>query len=299
MNQLQFHGLKVEYSNSIKGNFIRLPERICQTLDSTPYPIQDFDICIKTPKHTFHLGWDGFTSQKSDQVVMIHPLIGSIYGINNNARVNISISRCDKDSYVSEVHVEPVTSDDWEVIESNSEILQDEILHQTRIVSTGNIIICYVGNIIVKLLVKQILPKTLKTGRIVDGSLIIVEPKENKIRRKEVLNVNETSGKPEVLQQMMLRSVAWKLDDGQTDPMTVWIHPSKIKSQFAFISIIDNLLELGKDDKNEKERESQQIFPAERIAVNVKAIRPGVRRPTTALIPSSMVWNTLLSLIHI
>ncbi|CAI4618327.1 CBM_collapsed_G0033800.mRNA.1.CDS.1 [Saccharomyces cerevisiae] len=184
--RLKFENLRIQFSNAIVGNFLRLPHSIINVLESTNYAIQEFGIAVHSHNSDIpivHLGWDGHDSGSSENVVLINPVLATVYDLNQKSPlVDLYIQRYDHTHLATEVYVTPETSDDWEIIDANAMRFQNgEILHQTRIVTPGETLICYLEGIVTKFKIDRVEP-SMKSARITDGSLVVVAPKVNKTR---------------------------------------------------------------------------------------------------------------------
>lgn len=286
---LHFTAIRIHFSNEIRGNFIRLPSSIVQTLESTGISIQEFGIGIfREGKELLHVGWDGYESQgyiNGQPSIDINPILAKEFNLFSGLAVDLNISRYGDAQAASEVYVEPETSDDWEIIESNSMFFQDEILHQTRVVTVGEMLICYVDNVVSKFRIQKIIPANLKSAKINTGSLIIVAPRENKLRaprdspkHQELKKIphNATTLKRTVIRgkEVELRNVEAR------------VHPSDLEYEYAFISIVHNSFDIKHNQsvKNAINKYSHNI------AVTVAS---DVTIPNGSILLSPLVWNSL------
>ncbi|CCD24458.1 AAA family ATPase peroxin 1 NDAI_0D01440 [Naumovozyma dairenensis CBS 421] len=279
MTSLQFVQLQIHCSPNIRGNFVRLPPAICDTLDLTNLPIQCFNVCLEPgsgrsdtdiQQKKIYLGWDGFTSQSSNSIE-INNIVAKTYNLQEDEFIDIIIRKLDENQIIEEALIEPCTSDDWEIIENNVPFLQDQIIYQTRVMTLNSVIICYVGDIVAKFQVKKISPENLDVGKISAGTMIIVEPKENEIRNQQFKKqsmINNDGEHDIIIKQKILRSLQWNIQDdcALEDDIVVWIDQNDDKildCKYAFVSVLHNKLEIMKtkekqkkldfhDDRNEK-----------------------------------------------
>lgn len=295
VDQLQFNTLRVCTSNDIRGNFIRLPSSIVNTLETTGIAIQDFGIEIcQNRKSLLHVGWDGYESQgflNGQPTIEINPVLAQRMKLHPTATVDLFVSKYDQTRTATEVSVEPETSDDWEIIESHALFFQDEILHQTRIVTLGETLLCYIDNIVCKFTINKIEPTTLKSARINTGSLIVISPRENKARiqnnhaQTESKKLNKSMESITISNSKIKRSIYGVEEDSH---MELYTHGNEITSKLACVSILHNALDLKHHGKQEKQE--NVVKHAKRVVVAVKS-REEIPEGHVAMAP--LVWDAL------
>lgn len=141
--ELSFQGLRVVFSQELDSNLVRLPNKVCQLLDQSNIPIQEFGIRINSDAY---VGWDGQSSKNfhgSDHILEMNAILAGEYRLQMGQLVDISVKRYGNDTFVNEVYVEPNTFQDWERIDANSAYFQDQILYQTRLVKQGAEIVMF------------------------------------------------------------------------------------------------------------------------------------------------------------
>lgn len=296
-NQLRFQSLRVRFSNDIRGNFIRLPSAIVNALETTEIPIQEFGIEIsQNDKILLHVGWDGYESQNylnGQPAIEINPILAQTMKLQSGTTVDLSVSKYDQTRTATEVSVEPESSDDWEIIESHAMFFQDEILHQTRIVTLEETLLCYIDNVVCKFTVKKIEPTTLVSARINTGSLIVVSPRENRARKHsnhvhaEQNKLNKPSTSYGSLDSIVKRSLygAVKEEDNR---MHIYTHVDEVVSRLAFVSILHNSLDLKHHGKQEKPENT--VKHAKRVVVTTEG-REDIPKGHVAMAP--VVWDAL------
>lgn len=292
-NQLQFYSFRVTSSDEIKGNFVRLPSSIVQTLESTGIAIQEFGITIsKEGKELLHLGWDGYESHgllDGQPTIDINTILAKEVNLHVGMSVDLTVRKYDETQTATEVYVEPDTSDDWEIIESHAMFFQDEILHQTRIVTLGETLLCYVDNTVSKFKVKKLTPDPLRSARIGTGSLIIVAPRENKWRmqRKHTKNdsrkLSTSNRYAPSCNSFIKRSIHFT--DPAMNDIKIWLHPDEVKSEFAYVSILQNSL-----DSQHNAKQDKPLKYSKKIAV-VAESSGNISKEHIML--SSLVWDSL------
>ncbi|QLQ82658.1 hypothetical protein HG537_0H04210 [Torulaspora globosa] len=295
-NQLRFRCLHVGTSSEIKGNFIRLPSHIVEVLENTGVTIQEIGISIfQNGRNVVHVGWDGYESRSKsgETAVEINPVLAQSMGLSIGSVVDITVGRYGDTRIADEVYVEPESSDDWEIIETHSEFFQEEMLHQTRIVAIDEILFCYVDNVTCRFKVKKIVPGSLKSARINNGSLVVVAPRvaASRVQKTQVdaksLPVNpcgEQASRPEVVVKRSLYSFGGKNDQN----MRIGVNSREMKSQFSFVSILHNALDIKHQAKHDKQEGNVKI--ARKIAVAVEG-RDDIPKGHVAMTP--IVWDAL------
>ncbi|SCW00772.1 LAFE_0C11650g1_1 [Lachancea fermentati] len=264
--QLSFPSVRIGLSDDIKGNFVRLPGSIVQMLESTPIPVQNFGIETSYKGRHLYLGWDGHESLQllnGQSVVQINPTVAAIHGLRGGEEVTINVKLFDDSLIATEVYIDPETSDDWEIIESNAQFFQDQILHQTRIVSKNQTLVCYVEEIVAKFNVQKIIPENLSFARLTTDSLIIVKPRENRIRTANEKAPQSLSAfsiqKPELTRSLLRKN--------DMAGFQLQMHPQCIKSSLAFVSVISNPIESEKKTSDADDKTAVEV--AKKIVVEI------------------------------
>lgn len=283
-DELKLPPVRLAYSNEIKGNFIRLPISMVSMLESTSIPIHEFGIAIENGRTVLHVGWDGHESSQSlngEPAVEINPVLAQEYALMAGDEVTLSIRHYNSSMIATEVYAEPETSDDWEIIESNAQFFQDEMLHQTRVVATGGKLICYVDKIVAKFKIQKVVPAKLNSARITTDTLVIVSPRENKAK----LAQKKREVKPlRSFEPLLKRSLFSR--DHDSIGFYAEMHSKDIHAPLATVSVIVNPLEEVQD----KEGDKSTIHPIKKIAVRVLP-NDNISRSHIAL--SDYVWSAL------
>ncbi|AEY98055.1 FAFR371Wp [Eremothecium gossypii FDAG1] len=264
---LEFFQLRVVYSDAIRGNFVRLPGNVISVLESTAIPVHEFGIQVQPGG--WYVGWDGHESQQTvggQPVLEVNPVLGGELGVQVGQTVDIRVRHYDEQAVAAEVYVEPEGSDDWEVIEANAMFFQDEMLFQTRIVSPGAKLVCYVDRIVARCRVQRVVPESLAAARLSTDTLVVVAPRVNKARKAAAPAAAEplpVAEKAKALGSVLLRST---FRATASPRLSVEVPPGGVQSPVAFVSVVRNPLELRAPSK-----EDAVTQPARRIAVEVVA----------------------------
>lgn len=297
LNELHFRAVRVNLSSDIRNNFVSLPSSIVQTLESTGIAVQEFGIAISVNGiDVLHVGWNGYESQgylNGQSVIDINPILAKEVDLVSGVPVDLTVSVYDQTRTAKEVFVEPMTSDDWEIIESHAMFFQDEILHQTRIMTSGEVLICYVDNVVSRFRIKKVIPETLQSARIDTGSLIVIAPRENlaRVQKSQVHNERKRlslQGKAANTIHSSVKRTLLSPNDQKSHGMKVFLNCGEVKCKYAFISILQNSIETKHSAKQEK-----SLKFASRIAVEVECASDCRALPPAHIQMTSLVWETL------
>lgn len=241
----------VSYNNDIVGNFIRLSPELADTIYLSGVPIQEFYFKLNDK---WVVSWDGLTSQRSKSVE-INPSLACVLGpLKLKQNVKLSMSRLDleKDT-LTEVYVKPLHSDDWEIMENNTEYLQQELLNQVKIVAVNNPIICSINNIIAKIVVDRITPDNKPFGRLDDGTLIIVEPKLNEKRQLQPIKSGDRKAAQLEISVSMKRTLGWNIDSDEgassNKTLRMVVNKDEFEGEFGYVKLINCESVKNKDEK--------------------------------------------------
>lgn len=290
--QLFFHHIRVNLSNDVNDNFVSLPGSVVQTLEATGIPIQEFGISILlNGEEKLHVGWNGYDSQgylNGQSTIDINPILAKEANLTSGVQVSLAIKRLDQRHIAQEVFVEPLTSDDWEIIESHATFFQDEILHQTRIVTLSEALICYVDNVVSRFVIKKIVPHHLKSARIDRGSLVVVAPREN-LKRAQKNHTNTERRRS--MANRETNPINWhvkrSLYPRETNKITglrILLNSEEIHSRYACLSILQNSIEFKKSAKQEK--------PAKNLQKIIVEVQSG-EVPRDHIDMAPLVWSAL------
>ena len=291
------YNVRVNYNSEIKGNFVRLPPSIAETLWMSGSTIQSFKFRLGSD---FYISWDGLESNAGgDDSIEINPLLAKALHLplGQTIELNIEPLELDSDIFIREVHAKPLTSSDWEIAELNSEYLQNTILTQTKLVSRGGIITCSIGDIGCSFRIVDILPKHLKVGLLHEGSLVIIEPKERNRGIKDA-----QMGTPwKVLPPQTKRGLCWNYFDSafSVDRETViYLPDNEVEEGIGILSaILPNGLNLSRTRVNDKVKfaDNKTIPVTRQIAVYVKGVSEHFpfSLPSGHILLTQYVWNLL------
>ena len=284
--------LNIKFNNDIRGNFIRLPMELASDIYSSDIPIQEFYFKIN---ECWLVSWDGFYSSTS-KCIEINPILANMLGsLKQNEIVKFSVCRLPNKNTqepLSEVYVKPCHSDDWEILENNAEFLQNELLNQVKIVSLNNPIICYINNIVSKIIVDKIVPDNNGFGRLDNETLIIVEPKLNENRYiNHKNNNNEKRLYKSGTSISIERSLAWNIEHDNPNSLKVFVNRRNFESQFGHIKLI-NCDPTSMQDVPKNTDYPNLQSKSNKILVKVENITD-LKVPKNHICLSKMLWNVL------
>ncbi|KAJ3230510.1 Peroxisome biosynthesis protein pex1 [Chytriomyces hyalinus] len=143
-------------------------------------------VCLAAGSRTFYFGWSGLYSTP---VLGTHRRENSLLTVEIDASVVASLGLREGDKtqitiltnapVASAVNVEPLSSDDWEILELHAEILEVEFLKQCRVVYPGQPILIWVRRqTLIRLRVVETTPSDAPFLRLDNNSEVIVAPKD-------------------------------------------------------------------------------------------------------------------------
>ncbi|CAO3681391.1 Peroxisome biosynthesis protein pex1 [Rhizopus azygosporus] len=174
------------------------------------------------PNSVFTLGPNG----KLD-VLEMDPQLGTAIGLQEGQKVNVDF--CRNVPECSTVHVEPLTEDDWEILELHAGYVEDNLLSQVRTVYNNQIMCVWIhGKTLVKLVVGGIEPKH-EYAKLTNQSEVIVAPKVRKTTQSSPSEESAlTSSTPKKMQPSVTVRAA-PCDESVGD-LCVHVHPDCITS---------------------------------------------------------------------
>ncbi|GAV58235.1 AAA domain-containing protein/PEX-1N domain-containing protein [Cephalotus follicularis] len=174
--------------------FVSLPHSLIQTLQSTRYASQLLTLELRSCNHNHHAGpwfvsWSGATSS-SPAAIQVSQQFADCISLPDHSIVQVRVvSNVAKATLVT---IEPLTEDDWEVLELNSEFAESVILNQVRIVHQGMTFPLWLrGPTFITFVVLSTFPKN-SVVQLVPGTEVAVAPKS----RKKNISKHEESDIP-------------------------------------------------------------------------------------------------------
>lgn len=176
----------VRVVGGIESCYVSLPLSLIQTLQSSYLP-PILAVELRSGANLWHVAWSGSLSSSSPSSIEIAKQYADCIGLSDRTVVKVRIvSNLLKATLVT---VEPLTEDDWEILELNSELAEEAILKQVGIVHEEMKFPLWLhGQTIVNFLVVSTFPKK-PVVQLVPGTEVAVAPK----RRKRILDPLEDS----------------------------------------------------------------------------------------------------------
>ncbi|KAG7990266.1 hypothetical protein I3843_02G017200 [Carya illinoinensis] len=184
---------EVRLVGGVENCFVSLPLPLIQTLDSTrsallPLPqVLALELRSLSDSRLWHVAWSGATSASS--AIEVAQKFAECIFLPEHATVQVrAVSNVPKATLVT---IEPLSEDDWEVLELNSEHAEAAILNQVRIVHEEMKFPLWLhGHTVITFLVASTFPKKAVV-QLMPGSEVAVAPK----RRKKNVNAHEVGYK--------------------------------------------------------------------------------------------------------
>ncbi|KAI9273142.1 P-loop containing nucleoside triphosphate hydrolase protein [Helicostylum pulchrum] len=157
-------------------------------------------------------------------VLEIDPQLGQAVGLQDGQKVNVEF--CRNVPECATVSVEPLTEDDWEILELHAGYVEEHLLSQIRAVYTDQIMCVWIhGKTLVRLVVAELDPKGDHL-KLTNTSEVIVAPKVRKTKEQEVVETDLNSDKKAAMKvqpSIGLRTCPLTVDD-----LEVHIHPDSV-----------------------------------------------------------------------
>ncbi|KAI9198499.1 hypothetical protein LWI28_016910 [Acer negundo] len=177
--------VEVRVVGGIENCFVSLPLHFIQTLQSTRSghlpQLVSLELRSSNHHHPWVVAWSGATSSSSSIEVAQH--LAECISLPDHSLVQVRVvSDVPKATLVT---VEPVTEDDWEVLELNSEHAEAAMLSQVRIVQEAMRFPLWLhGHTVITFLVVSTFPKK-SVVQLVPGTEVAVAPKRRKKNGKK------------------------------------------------------------------------------------------------------------------
>ncbi|OAD07300.1 hypothetical protein MUCCIDRAFT_137986 [Mucor lusitanicus CBS 277.49] len=211
----------------------KLPQNVILEVVSAPNNSTD-----KSPAKKIYCGWSGEASKPlQPNSVFIHgangkldvlemdPQWGMAVGLQDGQKVNVEF--CRNVPVCATVHVEPLTEDDWEILELHAGYVEENLLSQIRVVYANQIMCVWIhGKTLVRLAVAELDPKQ-EFLKLTNQSEVIVAPKVRRQATAAVEEVSDLQSQPQpkkVQPSVGLRTCSAV----QVDALSVKIHPDSM-----------------------------------------------------------------------
>ncbi|ODQ82729.1 hypothetical protein BABINDRAFT_159248 [Babjeviella inositovora NRRL Y-12698] len=194
----------------LRSNLINLPSHLANLLYSANISIQEVvaELTFKPkpnlPLEYAYAGWTGMaTTSTQSATIEIDSAFAQSLGLANAARATLSLKL--KHAEATTIHLEPVSSSDWEVVELHAQLLEDKLLSQSRCVKLGQVLVVYpTTGTTALLVVTKIEPAAETYAKISPNCEVMVAPK---VKQKKKRTVKERA-RAEPLPSVLLRGIA-------------------------------------------------------------------------------------------
>ncbi|XP_055855534.1 uncharacterized protein LOC129918818 [Episyrphus balteatus] len=221
----------------MRNNFIALPENYYELVSTYDKGC----ISLTYGKYCHYAMWMPHAGTVKDTEIGINARVAKEMGLKENDLVKCAL--VDDVQLLKSVHVTPVSSKDWEIIELSSEKLQDSVLEQTKIINSTQFLVVWVNKSMqVTLTVDRIRPN-INFGRINHTTELVVTPKVENITN----GLTETNGDSHTngLHKSQTMSSVASSDTGLSRSTTV----SNIKSLTRKESVVNRLSMVNRLEK--------------------------------------------------
>ncbi|KAI8997534.1 P-loop containing nucleoside triphosphate hydrolase protein [Pilobolus umbonatus] len=249
-------------------------------------------VAADTPKNgqnrKFYCGWSGEASKSlQPNSVFIHgangkldvlemdPQLGMSVGLQDGQKVNVEF--CRNVPECATVHVEPLTEDDWEILELHAGYVEENLLSQLRVVYQQQVICVWIhGKTLVRLLVAELDPKQ-DYLKLTNQSEVIVAPKVRKTtsNQADTSDLNSSSVEKKIQPSVGLRLC---YENAHSD-LSVEIHPESIQplvnqngeipERLKLIQLIPLFMSTNRKTEEDQQQYSDEDLKAKALYVNV------------------------------
>nr|P46463.1 RecName: Full=Peroxisomal ATPase PEX1; AltName: Full=Peroxin-1; AltName: Full=Peroxisome biosynthesis protein PAS1 [Komagataella pastoris]CAA85450.1 PAS1 [Komagataella pastoris] len=177
----------VRYS-PLRNNLCNLPSAITTMLFSADFNIQQIIVELSWVPHQraaqrriAYCGWAGGITKtsSSNPVIEIDRSLASAIDLQENVNVTVNV-HIDAVKAIT-VELEPVTSNDWEIVETHAQVLETYLLNQTRCVYPNQVLVVYpTPQTTARLLVKKIEPEVSTFAQLFNDTEVQIAPKVQK-----------------------------------------------------------------------------------------------------------------------
>ncbi|KAL7752309.1 Peroxisome biosynthesis protein pex1 [Sorochytrium milnesiophthora] len=227
--QSQQRQLRVAYVHS-RNCYVALPQAWAEALLDLSRKQEHYHTVLElswesddsTTRLAF-VGWDGAvaigeTGARQGDVLELDTEMGSALALPNQSLV--TIKRCKSVPTTKRVFVEPLTEDDWEIMQMNAGALEERLLKQIKVVYAGQIIPVYVNSqTTVKIRVDKVEPEDAQCALMNIDTEVAIAPKQRAI--PAAANMADATDMPATVMRAYC-------SDSLEDRWTVRIHPLDI-----------------------------------------------------------------------
>lgn len=265
----------------LKTGLINAPTSICNSLLSTNIPVQNVVFQLTKDKRTIVVGWTGMSSSKPGTIEIDNHLASSLEfqqrdKLTLKVKMNLPLATM--------VHVEPLTVEDWELIEMNSAQIEDRMLNQVRAVSLNQVLTVFPSATDhANLKVVKIEPLGTDLAKLGNDTEVVIAPKvrtkKKKSTTKSVTTTSYSKRRREVNGPVvLLRGIAlphqnFPVDDKDYE-FAVYVSSSTIKTlkniEFVNVGVIKQKNSESASDKTPNQAPEQPLYTNRVMAKIIK-----------------------------
>ena len=157
---------------TLRASLVHLPASLCSTLIARNVVPQTLIVELGTEAQTYYGGWTGMSPNASvlsdpnaSDCVVASPALASLFspGLSDGTLLSIRLFRSPPVPIAQEVHVTPVSPDDWEILSVHAGEVEDNMLSQVRAAKQGQVLAVSVGrsaSTVIKFVVDRTVPPT-------------------------------------------------------------------------------------------------------------------------------------------
>ncbi|KAN0024051.1 hypothetical protein ACTFIV_008444 [Dictyostelium citrinum] len=184
----------------IVHSLLLLSEKQSKSLGTLGLEITWYDK-INKKENKGYVGWAGGSTDPrfTDSIEMSQEMAQCLGGIKNEQK--LKLKALNHIELAHSVQVEPLTSDDWEIMEVHQQYLEEQLLNQVNILYSGQIVPIWIHHkTIIKLKVTETLPTPVV--KLSSNSEIIVAPKPRNLptTTSQTQQISKETLKPRFLQ---------------------------------------------------------------------------------------------------
>ncbi|KAI6007075.1 P-loop containing nucleoside triphosphate hydrolase protein [Pisolithus albus] len=219
---------RVEYA-SVKSSLVHLPISLYGPLVERSVRPQSLAVHLKGDQAEAYVGWTGMASASSLahfnstdralETVEIDPQFATSLGFNQGDVVEIGLLH--DLSYASSVATEPITPDDWDIVEIHASQVESTLLSQVRVAKVGQEIDVWVmGRTRVRLKVVSLEPSTKNDAALLTTDTeVSIAPKTHQSTKAAALQVpTQANSKQPKQPETVLRLLPLRLLDNISPP---------------------------------------------------------------------------------
>ncbi|KAH6765488.1 peroxisome 1 [Perilla frutescens var. hirtella] len=227
---------EVRAVGGIDSCFVSLPLSLIQTLQSGYLP-PILALELRSNDHLWHVAWCGAASSSPSSIEIARHYADCI-GLSDRTTVKVRVvSNLPRATLVT---IEPLTEDDWEILELNSELAESVILKQVGVVHEQMRFPLWLhGQTVVMFLVLSTFPQN-PVVQLVPGTEVAVAPKRRKNLSQPSPDEGHTIAKAQLRVQDLDNRFIYKYDENGIEmdiifTSGVFVHPETAK-KYCFTS---------------------------------------------------------------